>query len=91
NMMPIFVTTGVLDTGYAKTVGADNTHLKLNAFEPEDMERSFSAIGFGLGDKIDLVTSGEPFDICYTIEENIWNDRVTLQLVIKDIKAAEQI
>jgi len=87
NMMPVFQTAGVLDTGYAKTVGADQTHLKLRVFEPEDMESSFSAIGFKLGDKLDLVLSGDPFDICYTIEENVWNDKVTLQLVIKDISA----
>jgi len=87
NMTPIFQTNGVLDTGYSKTVGADRTHLKLCVFEPEDMERSFSAIGFGLGDKLDLVQSGEPFDICYTLEENEWNGHVTLQLVIKEIRA----
>jgi len=86
NMMPIFNTATVLDTGYAKTVGADQTHLKLCVYEPEDMEGSFSAIGFGLGDKLEIVQSGEPFNICYTIEENYWNDKVTLQLVIKDIK-----
>ena len=86
NMMPIFKTTEVLDTGYAKTVGADQTHLKLCVYEPEDMELRFSAIGFGLGDKLEIVQSGEPFNICYTIEENSWNDKVTLQLVIKDIK-----
>ncbi len=86
NMMPIFKTAAVLDTGYAKTVGADHTHLKLRVHEPEDIERSFSAIGFGLGDKLELVQSGDPFNICYTIEENVWKDKRTLQLVIKDIK-----
>lgn len=89
NMMPVFTTSAVLDTGYAKTVGADQTHLKLRVFEPDDMDNSISAIGFGLGDKLDIVLSGEPFKICYTIEENVWNDQVTMQLVIKDIKAAE--
>lgn len=87
NMTPVFKTTGVLDTGYAKTVGADQTHLKICVFDPEDMDKSFSAIGFGLGDKLDIIQSGEPFNICYTIEENEWNDKVTLQLNIKDIKA----
>ena len=86
NMMPIFNTAAVLDTGYAKTVGADHTHLKLCVCEAEDMELRFSAIGFGLGDKLEIVQSGEPFNICYTIEENSWNGNVTLQLVIKDIK-----
>ncbi len=35
----------------------------------------------------EMVKSGEPFSILYTLEENEWNGRVTMQLNIKDIKA----
>ena len=28
----------------------------------------------------------KPFNICYTIEENTYNDNTSLQLMVKDIK-----
>ena len=45
------------------------------------------AIGFGLGDKIDLIQNKKPFSAVYTIDENHWNGNISLQLKLKDIKA----
>ncbi|MCF8416378.1 MAG: hypothetical protein K9G40_09055, partial [Crocinitomicaceae bacterium] len=44
-------------------------------------------IGFNLGDKIDDVAAGVPFDLVFTMESNKWNNRETLQLNIKDIRS----
>jgi len=33
-----------------------------------------------------IVESGRPFSIIYSIEENIWNGIIRLQLRIRDIK-----
>ncbi|MDR1524565.1 MAG: hypothetical protein LBS79_04800 [Tannerella sp.] len=32
------------------------------------------------------ITDGNPVDICYTIEENIYNGITSIQLMIKDIR-----
>jgi hypothetical protein len=47
---------------------------------------AFDAIGFNLGQFEHAVSQGIPADICYAIEENHWNGKVTLQLNVKDMK-----
>ena len=29
---------------------------------------------------------GIPVDVCYTLDENHWNNKMTLQLMVKDMK-----
>ncbi len=86
NLSPVFLTPDVVDKGYARIVGAN--HLKLSVMYKGIYNPEFSAIGFQLGDYLDLISGKKPFDICYHIEENEWNGNVNLQLVIKDIKKA---
>jgi single-stranded-DNA-specific exonuclease len=82
NMKPVFKTSAVRDTGYGKQVGADKTHLKLNLIDGAD-KKTYSAIGFGLGDK--LATVQNEFDIAYCLDENTWNGHTSIQLLLKDI------
>jgi single-stranded-DNA-specific exonuclease len=81
NFPPAFITKNV-EVVEARTVGRDNTHLKLK-LKKENIV--FDAIGFGLASVYTLV-SGALIDIVYSIEENIWNEHKNLQLKIKDIK-----
>ena len=83
NMKPTFKSTCVRDNGYGKQVGADKTHLKLNVFQG-DNQKTYNAIGFNLGDKMDFVQND--FDIVYALDENEWNGRKTVQLLLKDLK-----
>ncbi|MEO9572244.1 MAG: single-stranded-DNA-specific exonuclease RecJ [Polaribacter sp.] len=83
NMRPVFKTTSIRDNGYGKQVGTDKTHLKLNVFQG-DNKQTFNAIGFGLGDKMEFVQND--FDIVYGLDENEWNGRKTIQLLLKDLK-----
>jgi single-stranded-DNA-specific exonuclease len=85
NMKPVFITEGVNDTGYSKLVGQDGQHLKLSVKELKT-GITMNGIGFNMGDKYELVHSGTPLAIVYTLEENHWNGNVSLQLRIKDIK-----
>jgi len=85
NMTPVFMTQGVTDTGWGKCVGEDDKHIRFTA--TQSFNDKLVAIGFGLGDKIDLIRNRKPFDIAYTIDENQWNGSVSLQLKLKDIKA----
>jgi len=48
-----------------------------------------SAIAFGMYQHNDFIKSGKPFDICYTVEENIYNNKTSIQLLIKDIRINE--
>lgn len=86
NMTPLFLAKGLTDSGYAKTLGSDNEHLK--AFVKQGNSESFGAIGFGLGNKLDLVTNKNKFDAIFSLEENEWKDTITLQLQLRDINAS---
>ena len=82
NMNPVFLTRGVRDRGYGRIVGA--THLKLDV-QQDNPYLFFNAIAFGQGHYAENVAKKIPFDICYAIEPNEWNGKVTLQLNIKDM------
>ena len=86
NMTPLFLAKGLTDSGYAKTLGSDNEHLK--AFVKQGNSESFGAIGFGLGNKLDWVTNKNKFDAIFSLEENEWKDTVTLQLQLRDINTS---
>jgi single-stranded-DNA-specific exonuclease len=84
NNNPIFMTKNLYDAGYSRSVGKDNTHLKLDIKQGDAVR--FSGIGFGLGNKIDIVSSGRPFSAVYCLDENHWDGRTTIQLRVKDIR-----
>ena len=85
NMKPVFVASGLRDNGYGKKVGSDQTHLKMSIINGAD-NKTYNAIGFGLGEKFPLISKGTPFKAAFTIEENHWNGATHLQLNIKDLK-----
>ncbi|MDN3491465.1 single-stranded-DNA-specific exonuclease RecJ [Winogradskyella bathintestinalis] len=85
NMSPIFMTQNLRDTGWGKCVGADDKHLRVTA--TQTFNDKIVCIGFGLGDKIDLIKDKKNFSAAYSIDENHWNGNVSLQLKLKDIKA----
>ena len=84
NMTPVFVTKNIKDTGYAKPIGQNDEHLKL--FVKQKGSEGFAAIGFGLGNKLEMVTNQNPFEAVYCIDENEFNGNVTVQLRLKDLK-----
>jgi len=84
NMTPVFYSKNLKDSGYAKAIGKEEEHLK--AFIKQENSESFGAIGFGLGNKLDLVTNQKPFEAVYCLDENEFNGTVSLQLRLKDIR-----
>lgn len=81
NMKPLFVTQGVVDNGWTKVVGTD--HIR---FYVKKNEANLQGVGFGMAEHISKIKSGEPFDICYSLEENEWNGRKRIEMLVKDIK-----
>ena len=84
NMRPVFWTENVFDTGYAKTIGQQEEHLKL--FIRQGKSEGFVAIGFGLGNKISAVENRKPFQAVFSLEENEWNDQKSIQIKLRDLK-----
>lgn len=84
NMIPVFMTTHVRDTGYGKCVGEDDKHLRVTLSQPG--APNVVGIGFGLGDKYNLISDKKLINAVYSIDENHWNGNVSLQLKLRDIK-----
>jgi single-stranded-DNA-specific exonuclease len=84
NMTPIFMSKNINDTGFPKLMGADQSHLKL--FVKQNNSQGIAAIGFGMGNKMDLVSNKKPFDAAFSIDENEWNGTVSIQLRLRDLK-----
>lgn len=87
NMRAVFLARNVTERGYARIVG--NDHLKMEILDPEQEGVYYPCIGFGLGSKMDLVQKDSRFDVVFVVEENEWDGKVTLQLMVKDIRAVE--
>ena len=86
NMSPVFMTRRLEDTGYAKCVGEESTHLKCR-LKQSASGVSFGAIGFNLGNKCDLLSERQKVKAVYGIEENEYNGNVSLQLKLKDLNS----
>ena len=84
NRSPVFYTEGVVDSGYAKLVGQDKSHLKARFVQ--ESSSPIDAIGFGLSEKMELLKKGMPLRIAYAVEENVWQGNVSVQLRLKDIE-----
>ncbi len=67
-----------------KLLGKDKSHLKLK-LQHGDSE-ILDAIAFRMGDMFDSLRVGSKIDVAYSIDNNTWNGKTTLQLKIKDIK-----
>jgi single-stranded-DNA-specific exonuclease len=85
NMKPVFASYGLRDNGYGRQVGADRSHLKLSLFQGGGTQ-TFDAIGFGLGNRIGDTEKGKCFQAVFSLDENTWNGRTSLQLLLKDIR-----
>ncbi|MDI5886854.1 MULTISPECIES: single-stranded-DNA-specific exonuclease RecJ [Flavobacterium] len=87
NMTPIFLTKNIKDTGYGKPLGQEDEHLKLFVKQSRSLgTEGIAAIGFNLGNKIELTTHQKPFQAVYCIDENEWKGKFSLQLRLRDIK-----
>jgi single-stranded-DNA-specific exonuclease len=82
NMSPVFISRNVYVSGYAGLVGEQ--HLKMTV--AQEGSPVFECIAFNQGEFLYEVSEKKPFDICYSIEENIWRDRRSIQLNVKGIR-----
>ncbi|TAG57672.1 MAG: single-stranded-DNA-specific exonuclease RecJ [Cytophagales bacterium] len=82
NMTPVFITKGLIDGGNSRVVG--EIHLKLDLHCPTSNIK-IAGIAFQKGNLINQIQQKHPFTICYTLEENIFNNIKTVQAQVKEI------
>jgi single-stranded-DNA-specific exonuclease len=85
NENPIFLSRDVRDAGSSKLVGKGFKHIKLEVVD-NTTEVPMPGIAFSQHDFFQRIKSGQPVDICYTIEENTHGSKSFTQLMVKDIR-----
>ena len=82
NMKPIFLTKRLYDYQGSSNVVKEQ-HLRIVA--RQENGSIIEGIGFGIGDKYEIVRSG-PFDMVYNIEENEYNGNTKIQVRVIDVR-----
>lgn len=81
NLRPVFLCRGAIDTGYSKIV--KEQHIKFSIRQHNTM---ITGIGFNMADRMDMLGSGKPVDIVFTLSENEWNGEKSLQIKVIDFR-----
>jgi single-stranded-DNA-specific exonuclease len=84
NMSPTFISRNVYDSGFSKVV--KDKHIR---FVVRQAGVTLTGIGFGMSQKIHMLSPHQPVDMVYKIDENEWNGEKNLQLRVIDIRPSE--
>ncbi len=94
NPKPVFISRN-LEVINHRLVGSDGKHLKLTLAQGEREKgegesgqtlNPFNGIAFNLGYLAEQLKPEIKVDVAYQLDENIWQNRRSLQLMIKDIR-----
>ena len=90
NATPVFHGRNLAVVGSPRTVGSDGSHLKFEVRQREGNGATFDVIGFGMGEKLSVLErsqdEGRPLELLFSLEDNTWNGRTTLQLKARDLR-----
>ena len=83
NPRPLFVSRRLINHRDTRAVGKDREHLRLDV---TDRMNAITGIAFKRGDMAKHIQNGNSVDICYELDENTFNNRTTIQMMVQDIK-----
>ena len=82
NEEPLFYSNDLQAVDF-KTVG-DGSHLKVT-FASKSSNKVFNGIGFGLAEKLSVLYQ-QDIHVVFSVDINVWQNKRSLQLMIKDLK-----
>ncbi|PSQ81464.1 MAG: single-stranded-DNA-specific exonuclease RecJ, partial [Bacteroidetes bacterium QS_8_68_15] len=93
NARPVFHARDLALAQSPRRVGSDGKHLKFTV-RPGDGQAggdaTMDAIAFGMGEKYDELQQsrrdGQPLELLFSVEENTWRGRTSLQLKVRDVR-----
>jgi len=85
NPSPLLMSRDI-DVINSKKVGKSENHLKMLVKSDATV---VDAIGFKLGEYDKIAAAGQKVDLAFELETNLWNEKVSLQLKLKDIKKVD--
>ena len=83
NPRPLFVSRQLINHRDTRKVGKQGEHLRLDV---TDRTAAITGIAFGRADMAEHIQNGLPVDICYELNENTFNHKTTIQMMVQDIK-----
>ena len=83
NPRPLFATRRLINHRDTRVVGKTGEHLRLDV---TDRAYAITGIAFGRADMAGYIQNGNPVDICYELDENTFNNRTTIQMMVQDIQ-----
>ena len=83
NPRPLFATRNLINHRDTRVVGKAGEHLRLDV---TDRAYAITGIAFGRAEMAQHIQNGNPVDICYELDENTFNNRTTIQMMVQDIK-----
>ena len=83
NPRPLFVSRNLINHRDTRVVGKTGEHLRLDV---TDRAYAITGIAFGRAEMAQHIQNGNPVDICYELDENTFNNRTTIQMMVQDIK-----
>jgi single-stranded-DNA-specific exonuclease len=103
NARPVFHARDLALAQSPRRVGSEGKHLKFTVRPGEagsggdgqagSKGATLDAIAFGMGDKIDVLNEsrreGRPLELLFSVEENTYRGRTSLQLKVRDVRLQE--
>tara|TARA_B100000029_G_scaffold293149_1_gene286660 strand:+ start:970 stop:2691 length:1722 start_codon:yes stop_codon:yes gene_type:complete len=87
NSRPLFITKNVEVIGIPKLIGKKQDVLKFTAKQSETEKE---CIGFNMANNYEKLIQNKLIDIVFTITENEWNQKKSIQLDIKNIEVRDK-
>ncbi|MEJ2745813.1 MAG: single-stranded-DNA-specific exonuclease RecJ, partial [bacterium] len=87
NPRPVMASRGVRLIGEPRTIGRSKNHVKLTLGPSSGSGSTFECVGWGMAGRLPK-TGSDVFDVAFAPQINEWNQVRRIQLVLKDIHAA---
>lgn len=80
NHGPVFVSKNVVDSGHSKPMKGN--HLRLSV--RQNGGKAVSGVAFGMAEHFARISSKQPFHVAYKIEEDRWQGKSYLRMMVRD-------
>lgn len=93
NQTPVFRARNLRVQGVPSTVGREGAHLKMTVRQASGLGEPRDVIAFRMGKKLPVVEKsvreGTPLDLLFSVNENVYRGRRSLQLKARDVRLME--
>ena len=88
NLTPVFYAKNLKDDGTGKIIGQTQEHIRLNI---KRSKSAIAAVGFGMAAQYTYIKKADSFEACFQINENVFRNVSSIQLMLKDIRITKDV